>query len=213
MNLDPREIVRRGYDAAAAEYEAWRATSVADDVRVEWLTGFSDLVRRRAPVLELGCGGGGPNSAYLAERYALTGIDISASQVARARDRVPGATFIEADMTRWTAPEASFAGVAAFYSLIHLPQGELPTMLGTIAEWLAPGGVFVANFGARGAGEHFEPAWFPGVAMYWSGYAVEETMRFVESAGLAPVRWSVQSHLEEGQEAPFLWLLARKDGI
>lgn len=213
MSLDPREIVRRGYDAAAAEYEAWRATSVADDVRIEWLTAFGELVPLRSPVLELGCGGGGPSSAYLAERFALTGVDISASQVARARERMPGATFIEADMTRWAAPEGSFAGVAAFYSLIHLPHGELPAMLGTITEWLAPGGAFVANFGARGSGEHFEPAWFPGVAMYWSGYEVEATMHFVESAGLTPVRWSVQSHLEERQEAPFLWLLATKDRI
>ena len=125
---------------------------------------------------------------------------------------MPAATFVQAEMTSVTYPASSFDGVAAFYSLIHLPYGELPAMLRRIADWLREEGAFVACFGARpgAAGEHFEAQRLAGAPMYWSGYPVEAYPRFLAETGPTVIEASVETNIEDGQPAPFLWVLARK---
>lgn len=206
---DPREVVAAGYDAAADEYAQWAAANVTDGGRATYLDLFTDLLPPSASVLELGCGGGGSTTQGLARDFRLTGVDISAGQVARARGHVPTGTFLHEDMTRVEFPPRSFDGVAAFYSLIHLPHGELPDMLARIAAWLRDGGLFVASFAARGEGEHVEANWLGGVPMYWSGYSVADTTRFIDDAGLVSLRSSVETNIEDGEETPFMWVLAR----
>jgi ubiquinone/menaquinone biosynthesis C-methylase UbiE len=51
----------------------------------------------------------------------MTGVDISAAQLALARQHVPNATLIQADMMALAFPPASFDAIVALYSLIHLP--------------------------------------------------------------------------------------------
>ncbi|MDA0366299.1 MAG: class I SAM-dependent methyltransferase, partial [Chloroflexi bacterium] len=159
MPTDPRRIVADGYDAAADDYARWLVTGVVDTGRPKYLAHFCSRLPEGASVLELGCGGGGPTTAELARRFALTGVDLSSRQITLARERLPTATFVHADMTRFETPPSSVDGVAAFYSLIHLPYGELPAMFARIARWLRPGGVFVASLGARAGGEHVEREW------------------------------------------------------
>ena len=149
MPTDPRQIVAEGYDAAAGEYARWIVTNVVDTARARYQEAFSELLTEGSRVLELGCGGGGLTTEQLAPRFALTGIDISTRQLALARKRVPLATFLRADMTRCTFAPSSFDGVAAFYSLIHLPYGELPAMLARTSTGLRRGGVLIASLGAR----------------------------------------------------------------
>ena len=81
-----------------------------------------------AAVVDLGCGAGVPTTARLAERFAVTGVDISAEQLLRARRLVPGARFVHADMTAFDPGEASVDGVVACYSLTHLPAGHQPAI-------------------------------------------------------------------------------------
>ena len=57
-------------------------------------------------MLELGCGGGTPETRRLAERFALTGVDISPRQVERARAAIPEAEFLCADFTELELPPA-----------------------------------------------------------------------------------------------------------
>jgi SAM-dependent methyltransferase len=211
MPSDPREIVARGYDAAAVEYGQWAARNVIDPARTIYQERFCGLLLQNSAVLELGCGGGGPTTERLAQRFALTGIDISSTQVRLARERVSLATFRQADMTHATFAPSSFDGIAAFYSLIHLPYGELPAMLVRVAAWLRPGGVFVASLSGRDeSGEHFADDWLAGSPMYWSGYGLAETRRFIEEAGLTILEANVETNIEDGQPAPFLWVIASK---
>jgi len=138
MSTDPREIVEAGYNVAADDYAHWVAGNV-DPGRAKYLDLFCDRLPAGARVMDLGCGGGGRTTERLASRFALTGIDLSATQIERSRARLPSATFVQADMTRFEVAPGSFDGVAAFYSLIHLPYGELPSMMVRLAGWLAEG--------------------------------------------------------------------------
>jgi ubiquinone/menaquinone biosynthesis C-methylase UbiE len=62
----------------------------------------------------------------LAKTHVVTGVDISAAQLVAARRNVPTARFVHADMATIDFPADSFDGVAALYSISHLPSEGTP---------------------------------------------------------------------------------------
>src|SRR5438128_1663964 len=117
------EIVREGYDAIADAFADWR-DRIENDPRDEWRGDLAARLPDGARVLELGCGNG-VDARLLAERFRVTGVDISGEQVARAQAAVPGATFLQADFTELELPAASFDAVASFYVFNHVPRERL----------------------------------------------------------------------------------------
>jgi SAM-dependent methyltransferase len=79
-------LVGAGYDAMADTWESWSA-QVVDDPRFEWLERLSSRLPDGARVVELGCGNGTRETRELAARFELTGVDLSAEQLRRARER------------------------------------------------------------------------------------------------------------------------------
>ena len=162
-----------------------------------------------AAVLELGCGAGLPTTRQLAQRCAVTGVDLSARQVALARHNVPTATFLHADMTQLDFAPASFDAVAAFYSLMHVPRHEQPNLLGKIAAWLRPGGVLVATLWPHAAEATFADDWL-GAPMYWSGFDNDTNKRLIAEAGLHLLSAEEETLEEFGAPITFLWVIAEK---
>jgi SAM-dependent methyltransferase len=207
---DPKRIVREGYDCIVRQHAEW-----AEQVRHEERERYTYLLQQRllrgSRVLELGCGTGVPTTRELAEDFAVTGVDISAGQLALARLNVPTACFVQADMVRLGFAPASFDAVAAFYSLIHVPRGEQPALLAQIVAWLRPGGWLLATMGARGVEAGYEEDWL-GAPMYWSSYDAATNRRLVAEAGLRIAQASEETALEFGQPVTFLWVVAQKPG-
>lgn len=204
---DPRRLVAEGYDTMAERYAAWVSDGVVDDVRPRYVAQLLGRLPAGARVLELGCGGGGPTTRQLAARFALTGVDLSARQIELARASVPTAEFLRGDMTRLDFPPGSFDGVAAFYSFVHLPHGELPALLRKIGAWLRPNGLLVATLSPRPDPGTVERDWL-GVPMYFSGYTPEETRRFLLDADLQIETLQEETILEDGSPTRFLWARA-----
>ena len=171
-----------------------------------------DLIERLpdgAGVLELGCGAAVDSTRLLATRGHLTGVDISAGQLRRARERLPNGTFIQGDITRVEFTPESFDAVVALFVLAHVPRDELPPLLQSVARWLRPGGHFLATMGVRGVGETVED-WL-GVPMFFSSISSDESRRLVRDAGLELVHDEVVTQDEPGHGAiSFLWVLARR---
>lgn len=207
---DPKRIVRQGYDAIASEYGEW-----AQQVRQEERERYTKILLQRVPmgarVLELGCGAGVPTTRALAQRFAVTGVDISAGQLAEARQNVPLASLVQADMARLGLAPASFDAVAAFYSLIHVPWTEQPALLGQVAAWLRPGGWLVATMSAQEDEAGYEENWL-GAPMYWSSYDAATNRRLVVEAGLHLIQATEETADEFGQPVTFLWVVAQKIG-
>jgi len=162
-----------------------------------------------ARVLELGCGSDNLTTRRLAERFVVTGVDISARQIKLARQHVPSARFIHADMTTFDLPAASFDAVVSFYAISHVPREEHPPLLRAVARWLRPGGVFVATMGAGPSEGEVEEDWL-GAPMYFSHYDAETNRHLVQEAGMRIERASVEITDENGAQIPFLWIVARK---
>ncbi|HEX2350433.1 MAG TPA: class I SAM-dependent methyltransferase, partial [Ktedonobacterales bacterium] len=83
-----RRIVEQGYDQVAERHRAWSA-GIRQDERQRYTDELLDRLPAGARVLELGCGQGTPTTRLLAERFSVTGVDISARQLELARQAVP----------------------------------------------------------------------------------------------------------------------------
>lgn len=104
----------------------------------------------------------------------VTAVDISASQIALARENVaksPRVDFVHADMTTLEYSEARFDAVIAFYSFFHLPREEQGPTVKKITRWLKPGGVLLFNL-ATEEGDRSLDNWM-GVKMFSAGLGVE----------------------------------------
>jgi SAM-dependent methyltransferase len=195
--------VAGGYDAAADRYLEWSAGS---RVRLRFLNKAAGLLSPGARVLDLGCGAGIPVARALAPRARVTGVDLSGEQVARARENVPGATFLQADMADLELEPASFEAVLAFYSITHLPRSEHRQLLGKIASWLVPGGFLLASLGAVDLPDTWSR--FLDVPMFFSHFDAATNRALVEEAGLRVVEAEVVE--QDDEPASFLWVVARR---
>ena len=95
-------------------------------------------------VVDIGCGPGN-STELLVERWpqaAVIGIDNSADMLRQARERLPGHSFIEANIAQWAPPENTdvlFANAIFQWVPGHLKQ--LQRLLGA----LSPGGVLAVQ--------------------------------------------------------------------
>ena len=207
---DEKKWVAAGYDRAAERHAEWAArVRVAE--RSEYTERIVDAFPPGASVLELGCGAGGDTTRRIAARHRLVGVDLAWRNLELARTHAPSAAFLQADMGELAFRPASFDAVAAFYSIIHLPRAQHGALLAWVAEWLKPGGLLVASFGARDAERSIDEDWL-GVRMFSSSHPPETTLRLVAEAGLRTLDARVRTEDEDGRPISFLWVVAERAG-
>jgi len=205
---DPRtELVGRGYDAIGERFAEWR-DRILGDPRREWEAELASRLPDGARVLELGCGAGVPDTQRLAERFQVTGVDVSAEQVRRARAAVPEAVFIEADFTSLELDQESFDAVVSFYAFNHVPRELLAPTFTRIYRWLVPSGLFMTALGTSDL-----ESWvgdFLGAPTFFSSFPPETNTRLVHEAGFEILRDEVVTFREPDGDATFHWILARR---
>lgn len=202
-----KHIVASGYDRIADRYLAWGSAS-EDPSREHMHALFAARLPDGARVLDLGCGAGLPSTRQMAERFEMVGVDISPRQIAAARQNVPRAAFVVGDITEVQFPPASFDGVAAFYSISHVPRDSHAHLFASVFRWLRPGGLFVATLGALD-----NPGWtgdWLGVPMFFSSHHADENRRLLRTAGFELLVADVLVTPEPEGDVSFLWVLARK---
>lgn len=185
----PASLVRRGWDRAGPIY---RSDPSGGDVfgrtaeeYHRWLQPLLEEIPEGAPVLDLGCGNGVPTSAILARRFRVTGVDISGAQIARARQLVPTATFVQADMAEVAFPARSFHAAVCLYSLIHVPLPAQRPLLRKVHDWLVPNGLLLLITG-HDAWEGIEEDWLgSGAPMFWSHADAATYREWLTTAGFA----------------------------
>lgn len=179
---DPKDLVRRGYDALSLHYEQ---AYTAETKYQAWISDLCSRIPAESSVLDVGCGCGIPAARALTTAgHRVTGIDISGVQISRARLLVPEAKFLHADATTVNFPAGSFDAVVSFYALIHIPLGEQLPLLERITGWLRPGGWFLGTTGHT-AWTGTEDNWLGGGAAMWWSHADAATNRtWLTQAGL-----------------------------
>ena len=107
---------------------------------------FAGRLRGRGMVCDMGCGPG-QIGRYLADRgLPVVGVDLSPGMLAQAAALNPDITFHVGDMRALAEPDGAWAGIAAFYSIIHVPPGEVVTALAEMGRVLQPDGLLLLAF-------------------------------------------------------------------
>ncbi|KAJ7144803.1 S-adenosyl-L-methionine-dependent methyltransferase [Mycena crocata] len=211
---NPKSYVERGYDIVAEQYLAWSGPRPTT-TRMGYIAELLNKLPAAADVLELGCGAGVPCTQLLVENgLNVTGNDISAAQIALAREHVPKATFIQGDMLGLDFAPASFDAVLAFYSIFHLPKEEQGLMIEKIRGWLKPGGWLLCNFHCD-EGDVTREGWIdPSVTMFSSGLGVEGTrdIFYKQVQGFKVVVDDIDVETVGRMEEKFHWVMALKEG-
>jgi cyclopropane fatty-acyl-phospholipid synthase-like methyltransferase len=205
---DPRvQLVARGYDLIADRFAEWR-DRIEGDPRREWAEDLAARLEPGARVLELGCGSGSAETVLLAERFELTGVDVSAEQIRRARTNVARADFVHADFLELELPAASLDAQCSFYVLNHVPRELLGALFGSIAGWLRPGGLTLNAFGVSD-NQGWTGEWL-GAETFFAGFEPPENSRLVRAAGLEILRDEVVTLAEPEGAVEFQWIMARR---
>ena len=203
--VDYRALVQSSYDLCAAAYSEARMGEAHTELDL-----LSERLEDGASVLDIGCGAGIPVAGTLAERFAVTGVDLSGEMVLRARTNVPGANFIHGDITSVEYPDSSFDAVVAFYSVFHLPREEHAVLFSRIHDWLKPGGYLMCTLSHSSEPAYTEDDFF-GVTMYWSNYGLGDYHEILDGLGFSILKTSAvgdgysESHDSPAEDHPLVF--------
>jgi SAM-dependent methyltransferase len=144
---------------------------------------FSARVNGNGLVCDLGCGPGHV-ARYLREQGAqVFGIDLSPELVQRARRLNPGIEFQQGNMFALDAPEAAWAGIVAFHSIIHVPRADHMVVFSEMRRVLQPGGLLLLAFHVGDEIVHFDNLWDQTVSIDFHFFRSDEVADSLRSAG------------------------------
>jgi cyclopropane fatty-acyl-phospholipid synthase-like methyltransferase len=145
-----------------------------------------------AKVLDIGCGAGVPIAKTLAQRFQVTGVDISGEMILLSQKNVPDGTFIHADVMEVDLPHSEFDAVVSFYTIFHVPKEQHRALFERIYSWLKAGGYLLVTV----ANEDEDPytGEFHGVTMYWSNYGIEEYLEILGETGFEIIQVTSVGH-------------------
>lgn len=181
------EDVRESYDRVAADYaEHFRDELDAKPFDRKMLDWLSEKTGGSGVVCDMGCGPG-QAARYLHERGARAcGVDLSAAMVERARRLHPDIPFEQGDMRALTnVADDAYAGVAALYSVIHVPRASLGRALGELRRVLRPAGVLLVAFHIGRETVRREEWWGKEVSLDFNFFETAEIKEQLTSAGFA----------------------------
>ena len=175
------------YDLIAAE---WHANKRAPDY-IEHVLNDVDRVLEGLPagakVLDLGCGTGEPIAKHVIERgFRLTGIDESAEMLKFARQTIPEAELIHADMAN-VALTGTFDAAVAWDSMFHIERKHHAAIYRKLANALRDRARLLLSVGGSAPAEDDSVEGFTsemyGHTFYYSGFAPQVTRKLIEESG------------------------------
>lgn len=214
--LDPEALAgtQQSYDRLAEEYAARIFGELAGKpLDRALLDCLAEQVGTLGPVADIGCGPGHV-ARYLSERGVATlGVDLSPEMVARARRLSPDIPFEQGNMLALAAEDASWGGIVAYYSIIHIPPESVPQAFAEFWRALRPGGRLMLGFHA-GEDElvHLDELWGQPISLDYYFYRPETLASLLEAAGFTVEAQIVRAPYAPDVEhqSPRGYLLARK---
>lgn len=173
----------RSYDDVSEEYADRIFTELEHKpLDRELLDRFAARIQRGGVVCDLGCGPG-QIARYLHDRgVSVVGVDLSPGMIQVARRLNPGIEFFQDNMMSLRVADDAWAGIAAFYSIIHIPR---PMVVGTLRELrrvLQPGGLLLISFHKGDRVIHTEEWWGKPVNVDAFFFERHEMERYLVSA-------------------------------
>jgi SAM-dependent methyltransferase len=199
---------RASYDALAADYaEHFRDGLAGQPVERATLGLFASIVD--GPVLEVGCGTGIATAHLHGLGVRVSGVDLSPGMLAVARKDLPELDFEVASMLALPHADASYGGVMAWYSTIHVPDDLLPAALSELARVLRPGCYLLLGFQVGDEPLHLTSALGHDLDLVFHRRNPDRMAALLADAGV-PVEITTVREPQEGERTGQAFLFARK---
>jgi SAM-dependent methyltransferase len=202
-----QDAIQTSYDCVAEEYARHIFTELENKpLDRELLTRFAAAVKGKGDVCDMGCGpghiarylrdaggaGGSDHGAGDSSHGAggsshldVFGLDLSAGMLEEARRLNPDIPFRQGNMLALDLPDASLAGIAAFYAIVNLSRESLPQVFREMARVLQPGGLLLLAHHIGDETLHKDEWWDRPVTLDFRFYAPKSIQTDLEAAGLA----------------------------
>jgi SAM-dependent methyltransferase len=173
-----------GYDAVVDEY----VRQISRELEHKpfdraLLDRFASGIRSNGVVADIGCGPGHVGR-YLHERgVRICGLDLSAGMVESARSLNPGIELMHGDMRAISVPDGTWAGIVAFYSIIHIPRDQVLGTLREFARVLEPGAPLLLAFHIGDQVLHLDEWWEQKVSLDFYFFQPTEMREWLVAAG------------------------------
>lgn len=198
--------MKAGYNKIASEYSAIRKGDSEDVLLLRQLV---DRLPRNAFVLDAGCGSGYPVTKFLDQFFHVTGVDFSLNQLQLAKQKVPRADLVCAEIANLPFRGDAFDAVCSYYAIIHIPRNEHERVLASFLSILRPGGLALLCMGAGDL--PIDTSSYHGAPMFWSHFGRDTNLEMIRDAGLR-VLWADTIIDPTDTRSAHLFVLAQKEG-
>ena len=185
--MDERTLhaIQKSYDGVADEY-ARHLYSELDNKPLdrELLTRFAARVKGQGAICDMGCGPGHIARFLHDQQTNVFGLDLSSRMIEEARRLNPEISFRQGNMLALDLPNASLAGLAAFYAIVNLPRASLPQVFREMARVLKPDGLLLLAFHVGDETLQPDALWGRPVSMDFYFFPPHAIQRDLETAGL-----------------------------
>jgi ubiquinone/menaquinone biosynthesis C-methylase UbiE len=184
MDQQQLDNLQTSYDTVAEEY----ARRIFDELQYkpldrQLLDRLAASVPEGGIICDLGCGPG-QVARYLRDRGAqAVGVDLSAQMIEQAQQLNPDLEFRQGNMLALDVEDEAWAGIAAFYSIIHIPREEVVVALHELKRVLQPGGLLVLAFHLGTEVLHLEEWWGQPVSADFIYFQAPEMQAYLQAAG------------------------------
>lgn len=177
--------LQAGYDPVAEDYAREFCDEMSkkpfDRKMLDWL---AEKVNGLGTICDLGCGAGQVAGYLFGRGASVCGIDLSSEMIKQARRLNPAIDFRQGNMLALTeVAENSFGGIAAFYSVIHIPRPSLVAALQEMKRVSRRGGRLLLTFHIGQEDRHIAEWWNKPVSLDFYFFETEEMKACLTKAG------------------------------
>ncbi len=179
------QIIEQSYDRVAEKY-ARHIYSELDNKPLdrELLTRLAARLQGKGEICDMGCGPG-HIARFLRDQGAnVFGLDLSPGMLEQARHLNPDISFRQGNMLALDLPDASLAGIAAFYAVVNLPRESLPQVFRELARVLQTDGMLLMSHHVGKETVHRDEWWERPISMDFHFLQPLEVQRELEAAGM-----------------------------
>ncbi len=177
--------IQKSYDNVAREYadEIYEELAGKPFDR-EVLERFAERVRGRGRVCDLGCGPA-QIARYLRDRGVdAFGLDLSGGMLRQAQRLNPDLQWVQSSMLALGIGSETLGGIAAFYSIIHIPRPQVVAALAELRRVLRTGGALLITFHLGSEDSHHEEMFGRRVSLDVAFFTTAEMRGYLQAAGL-----------------------------
>jgi ubiquinone/menaquinone biosynthesis C-methylase UbiE len=208
--------IQESYDCVADEYARHISSELQNKpLDRELLTRFASRLKGKGEVCDMGCGPGHVARFLHDQGASVFGLDLSSRMLEEARRLNPDISFRQGNMLALDLPDASLAGITAFYAIVNLPKASLPQVFREMARALQPGGLLLLAHHIGDQVLHRDEWWDRPISMDFHFLQPPATQRDLEAAGL-----TVEEVIEREPYAPEVehqsrraYIFARKSAV